>query len=226
MTKLTGGWVSNSPSRCQKTGEGSPHGGCMPRAFQCRDRFYFKAKRAGYPARSAYKIMELNERFGIFRPGHTVVDLGCAPGGWLKVGQERLAGRGILVGIDLLPVLFTLHPGSHFIQGDFLDPVHQQALRDLVPHGADWVLSDMSPQLSGIKFRDKYRSFELAQAALEFSLSVLKKGGGFIFKVFPGKELEDFRRDLKGHFEKVVTVLPEATRRSSTEIYIACVGKK
>lgn len=195
------------------------------RPFQRKDRFYFKAKKEGYPARSAYKLMELDERFGIFKKGRSVVDLGCAPGGWLKVAQERLGEKGILAGIDLLPIAFTTGPNTHFLQADFLAPESQAWLEEKIPHGADWILSDLSPNISGIKFRDEFQSYELCKMAFAFAQKNLKKGGGFLFKVFPGPELENLRKELKTHFEKIVTVIPEATRQSSSEIYVVCIGK-
>lgn len=192
------------------------------KSFIRKDRFYFKAKKEGYPARSAYKIIELNKRFGIFKPGRKIVDLGCAPGGWLMVAEEILAGKGTLVGIDLLPLHYTPLATTHFIQGDFTAPAERVKIKTLLKGQADWVLSDMSPDISGIAFRDTFQSTELAGSALEFVLEILKPQGGFLFKVFPGPELEDFRKQLARHFKKVRTVIPEATRQSSTEIYIVC----
>jgi 23S rRNA (uridine2552-2'-O)-methyltransferase len=192
------------------------------RPFERKDRFYFKAKSEGYPARSAYKIMELDDRYKIFKPGRRIVDLGCAPGGWMKVAQERMQNKGKLAGIDLLPIKFTLGPNSFFIEGDFLDISHQNQIKDFLGGKADWIICDMSPNISGVKFRDEFQSYELAMKALEFVLEVLKPGGGFLFKNFPGPEIEDLRKELKKHFSKLKTVVPEATRQSSTEIYIVC----
>lgn len=194
----------------------------MAKPFVRKDRFYFKAKEEGYPARSAYKIMELDDRFKIFKRGFTVVDLGCAPGGWLKVGLERLGDKGTLIGLDLLPIKISPNPRLHFIQGDFLESEMQQRILELSPHGANWVLSDMSPNISGIKFRDEFESYELCLKAFQFAQKILRHGGSFLFKVFPGPELEGLRKELKKKFKKIVTVLPEATRKSSTEIYIVC----
>lgn len=198
----------------------------MSKPFVRKDRFYFKAKKEGYPARSAYKIIELDRRCQIFKPGRKIVDLGCAPGGWLKVAQEKLAGKGMLVGIDLLPLKFTLSPRTHFIQGDFTERANQKKIISLLGGPADWVLSDMSPNISGIKFRDTFQSTELVNLALNFALEILKPDGGFLFKIFPGPELEDLRKLLATHFKKVRTVIPEATRQSSTEVYTVCQDRK
>lgn len=189
------------------------------RAFERKDRFYKLAKKQGYVARSAYKIMELDDRFGIFKMGNQVIDLGCAPGGWFQVAQERLK-KGVLIGIDLLPLQTAVMENTHFLQDDFTKTESRQWLKKKIGRGADWVISDMSPNISGIKFKDEFLSHELVNQALDFSLSALKPGGGFLCKIFPGMETKDFREKLKKNFEKVVTIVPEATRKSSSEIYM------
>ena len=136
--------------------------------FQRKDRFYFKAKEEGYPARSAYKIMELDDRFKIFKNKNVVVDLGCAPGGWLKVAQERLRDKGLVVGIDLLPLHFSPGPKTFFLQDDFTTSASQEWLAGKIPHGADWILSDMSPNASGQPSVDHLRIMTLVEAAFEF----------------------------------------------------------
>lgn len=195
------------------------------RPFERKDRFYKLAKKQGYVARSAYKIMELDDRFGIFKTGNQVIDLGCAPGGWFQVAQERLK-KGVLIGIDLLPLQATLTENTYFLQDDFTKIESQQWLKEKINHGADWVISDMSPNISGIKFKDEFLSYELVNLALDFSFSILKSGGSFLCKIFPGMETQEFRKKLKDHFEKTVTVIPEATRKSSSEIYVVGIKLK
>lgn len=194
----------------------------MPKhTFDRKDRFYLRAKKEGYPARSAYKIMELDDQFKIFKRENIVVDLGCAPGGWLKVGEERLKGKGILVGIDLLPLQFTPQSSTHFLKGDFTDSKNQKWIEEIVPtKHVDWVISDLSPNISGVAFRDQCESVRLCQIALNFSLGVLKKGGSFLCKVFPGAEITELRNKIKLNFKTLKTIIPEATRKSSTEIYL------
>jgi len=196
------------------------------RPFQRKDRFYQKAKTEGYPARSAYKIMELDDRFKIFKQGTTVVDLGCAPGGWLKVAEERLGGNGTLVGIDLLPLQFSPRPKTKFLQDDFTKEESREWIKSQMKGAGDWILSDLSPNISGIKFRDTYESANLCQLALEFARDTLNPGGNFLCKAFPGQEVEEFRKEIKKFFKKIVTVVPEATRRSSSEIYLICLELK
>lgn len=216
----------------------------MPKhKFERKDRFYLKAKKEGYPARSAYKIMEFDDQFKIFKPGNVVIDLGCAPGGWLKVGEERMKDRGVLIGIDLLPLKFTPKKETIFIQGDFTDPKNQKILQHVPspPGGegrprvagrgeggtpfADWVISDLSPNISGIAFRDQAASVELCMIALRFALNVLKPGGGFLCKVFPGAEITELRQEIKKHFKTLKTIIPDATRKSSTEVYLVGLNR-
>ncbi|MBU0506566.1 MAG: RlmE family RNA methyltransferase [bacterium] len=190
------------------------------KSFDRKDRFYHKAKKEGYPARSAYKIVELSQKYNIFKKGNTVIDLGAAPGGWFKVGLDSLKGNGKLIGIDLLPLNLATPQNAFFLQADFTENTTQDWLKEQCPQGAHWVISDLSPNITGIKFKDTCASYELATMALNFARSVLKLRGGFLCKVFPGGELEALKKDIKSSFKQVKIVIPEATRKSSTEIYI------
>lgn len=189
--------------------------------YNRKDRFYQKAKEEGFVARSAYKLIELDRRFGILKPGSRIVDLGCAPGGWLQVAEKKSAK---IVGIDLLPLKYKPTPSVTFIQGDFLEPANQAKTREALAGEATWVLSDLSPNLSGIKFADIGQSLDLSCAVLEFSRTVLKKGGGLVIKIFPGEELGAFRKELALSFRKTDTFIPEATRSTSNEIYLVSIG--
>ena len=198
-----------------------------------KDRFYQKAKKEGYPSRSAYKLIEINRRFGILKPGAKIVDPGSAPGGWLKVAEEKMKAskvegqksKGVqIVGIDLLPLQYQPGKNVTFIPGDFTDPANQQKVYDALEGKADWVLSDLSPNLSGIRFRDTGASAELCDTALNFASRVLRGGGGLVVKIFPGVELGEFKKKLKKNFSRVSTFIPEATRKTSTEIYLVGSG--
>lgn len=189
--------------------------------YNRKDHFYNKAKKEGYPARSAYKLLEMDKQFGILKPGGKIIDLGCAPGGWLKVIEESPVSSNI-IGIDLLPLQYPPSPTTHFIQGDFADPQNQQKIKELLGGLADWILSDMSPNLSGIKFKDNQASLELCEQAFSFAQGCLKKGGGLIIKIFPGSEFEKFIKELKKCFKNVSFYEPEATRNTSREIYVVC----
>lgn len=185
-------------------------------AYDRKDHFYQKAKSEGYPARSAYKLLEMDKKFGILRPGTKIVDLGSAPGGWLKVAEEKTQN---IIGIDLLPLQYNQKPTTIFIKGDFLHPENQQKMIRALGGKAHWVLSDLSPNLSGIKFKDTLASIELCKAALEFSKKILAGGGSLVMKVFPGPELHLFQKELQSSFKKTTFFIPEATRKTSDEIY-------
>jgi 23S rRNA (uridine2552-2'-O)-methyltransferase len=197
--------------------------------YDRKDHFYHKAKKEGYPARSAYKLLELDKRFKILKAGTKIVDLGCAPGGWLKVIEEKLLKSATsetqtVIGIDLLPLQFTPKKGILFIQGNFLEEENQQKIISTLGGKAEWILSDMSPNLSGVKFRDLEASLELCRAAFTFSQKILKGGGGLIVKIFPGPESALFQKELKKSFKKISTVVPESTRSTSNEVYLVAEG--
>lgn len=187
------------------------------------DPYVQRSKREGYRSRSAYKLLEIDERDKLLKPGMVVVDLGAAPGGWSQVLAKRAGAKGFVVAIDLLemgPI-----PGVTFIQGDFgnargLDAVSMA----LGGRPADLVLSDLSPNLSGIAFTDQARSMALAEAAFEFAIRHLKPGGAFLVKVFQGVGYEEFLRPVRMAFDKVVVRKPAASRGESAELYLLARG--
>lgn len=185
-----------------------------------KDSFYKKAKREGYRSRAAYKLLQLHERYGVFRDGDVVVDLGAAPGGWSQVATE-LAPRGRLVGIDLQPV--EPLAGAEFVRGDFTRPETFERLRALVGM-ATVVLSDMSPNISGNYGLDHARSVHLCEQALEFASAVLKEGGVFIVKVFEGEMIDEFVGSVRKRFSSVKLHHPPASRSSSSEVYVIAKG--
>lgn len=183
------------------------------------DPFVKQAEKAGYRARSAFKLIEINARDHLVRPGARVVDLGCAPGGWCQVVAERLKGQGLILGIDLLP----MEPleGVRFVLGDFADDgVLGQLLEALGQHPVDLVISDMAPNITGVAHADQARSYALAELAADFALRVLRPDGAFLVKVFQGAGFEDYFRLLQSHFKKVVTRKPKASRDESREVYL------
>jgi 23S rRNA (uridine2552-2'-O)-methyltransferase len=195
-------------------------------AFKRKDHFYRRAKEEGKASRAVYKLAELQRRFGLIHKGDTVIDLGCAPGGWMQELAPMVGPKGKVVGIDILPIKISLPGQCHFIQGDMGDDVSLEELREAAGGKVSAVLSDMSPNLSGIAFADAYRSYELALAALEFTRGILKPGGNFVVKIFPGEEFADYVKELKGSFGSVKTVAPDATRKTSPERYLVAKGFK
>lgn len=193
-------------------------------SYERKDHFYRKAKREGKVSRAAYKIEELNQRFGIIKKNDVVLDLGAAPGGWLKETSRFVGERGRVIGIDLLPIKTHLPPNCAFILGDLSETGSQKKLADFVKGKVDVVLSDMSPNLSGVAFADAYRSYELALLAFEICKILLREGGNFVLKIFPGNEFSEYMKILRKNFFEATVVVPKSTRKTSSERYV--VAKK
>jgi len=189
------------------------------------DFFVKQAKKEGYSSRAAYKLIEIAERDNLLAPGMTVVDLGAAPGGWSQVVAEKLGGRGKVIALDLLEMAPL--PGVIFIQGDFREPlVLAELKKNLGNHAPDLVISDMSPNISGISVVDQARGMHLAELALEFAADQLNSGGNFLVKVFQGADFEGFLRTMRASFSRVITRKPEASRGRSSEMYLLGLGKR
>jgi 23S rRNA (uridine2552-2'-O)-methyltransferase len=187
------------------------------------DPYVQRSKREGYRSRSAYKLTEIDERDKLLRPGQVVVDLGAAPGGWSQVLAQRVGARGRVIAIDLL----EMEPvaGVTFIQGDFGSDRGLEAVQAALEGGrADLVLSDMSPNLSGIAVSDQARSMHVAEIARDFALLHLKPEGAFLVKIFQGAGYDDYLRSLRQAFRKVVVRKPAASRDESAEQYLLARG--
>ncbi len=186
------------------------------------DPFVQLAQKDGYRSRAAYKLLEIDAKDRLLKPGTLVVDLGATPGGWSQVA----AAKGCrVIALDLLP----LHPipGVEFIQGDFREEAVLQQLENVVqgqPVGL--VISDMAPNISGIASADQARAMYLAELALEFAVEHLKPDGSFLVKVFQGTGFEDFLKLMRSRFAKVSTRKPKASRDRSSEVYLLGTGKK
>jgi 23S rRNA (uridine2552-2'-O)-methyltransferase len=191
-------------------------------ARQLNDPFVAEAKAKGYRARAAFKLTEIDDRIHVLRRGAKVIDLGCAPGGWLQVAIER--GVTDIVGIDLLPV--DPAPPAQIVQGDFTEPGMGERLIGMLGGAPDVVLTDMAPNTVGHKQTDHLRIVGLIEAALEFSLQTLKPGGAFIAKAFQGGETSDLIKTLREHFTEVKNVKPKASRADSSEIFLVATGFK
>jgi 23S rRNA (uridine2552-2'-O)-methyltransferase len=177
----------------------------------------------GYRSRAAYKLLEIDARDHLFRPGQLVVDLGCAPGGWCQVAAQRLRGQGAIVGIDLLDMVGLNH--VTFLRGDFTETaVLDQLSAVLKGRRADLVLSDMAPNITGVAVADQARAYHLAELALDFAAQWLKPDGAFLVKVFQGAGFEDYLRSLRANFRNVATRKPKASRDASREVYLLARG--
>ncbi|WP_136600665.1 23S rRNA (uridine(2552)-2'-O)-methyltransferase [Salinigranum halophilum] len=193
----------------------------MPR----KDEYYNRAKQEGYRARSAYKLKQLDRDAGLFGPGNTVVDLGAAPGGWLQVAAEAVGPQGRVVGVDLQRIRpLDDHDNVETVRGDMTDEETRARITDLVgEEGADVVISDMAPNMTGEYSLDHARSVHLARQAFETALAVLATGGDLAVKVFDGPDVADLRSEMNAEFQYVRSIRPAASRDASSEQYL--VGK-
>lgn len=183
------------------------------------DPYVKKAQMDGYRSRAAYKLLEIDARDRLLKPGMTVVDLGAAPGSWCQVVAQRAKGQGRALAIDLLPVAPL--PGVESLEGDFTEAAALAWLEARLGDGrVDLVLSDMAPNISGVGLRDQARHYELCELALDFAVRWLKPDGAFLVKVFQGVGFEDFRRAMQAAFEQVVIRKPDASRDRSSEVYL------
>ena len=187
--------------------------------------FYVKqAKKEGYRSRAAYKLMEISERENLLKLGMTVVDLGATPGGWSQVAANKVGLSGRVFSLDVLEMRPL--PSVIFIQGDFEEESTLTELRkSLGERPVDLVISDMSPNITGIAISDQARCMYLAELALEFSMAQLNSDGNFLVKVFQGSGFEQFMKAMRMSFKKVVTRKPKASRGRSNEIYLLGLKK-
>lgn len=188
------------------------------------DPYVQRAQKEGYRSRAAYKLMELDERDNLIKPGMVVVDLGATPGGWCQVVAKKMGMHGRIIALDLLPLQPL--PRVEFIQGDFReDSVLAQLEKMLDGRQIGLVMSDMAPNISGVSTMDQARAMYLAELALDFAAKHLAPGGSFVVKIFQGVGFEDYLKLARGHFEKVVTRKPKASRDRSSEQYLVGLGK-
>lgn len=188
------------------------------------DEFVKQAQRDGYRSRAAYKLLEINERDRLIRPGLSIVDLGAAPGGWCQVARRLMGSKGQIIGLDLLQI--EPIEGVDLIQGDFtenqvLDTLQQR----LGGGGVDLLLSDMAPNVTGLNSVDQPRAMYLCELAVDFARNQLRMGGSMVIKVFQGEGFDPLIRDMRRLFGKVVTRKPRASRPQSREVYLVGTGR-
>jgi 23S rRNA (uridine2552-2'-O)-methyltransferase len=187
---------------------------------QINDPFSAEARAQGYRSRAAFKLSEIDDRFKLIRKGSKVIDLGCAPGGWVQIAIQRGASR--VIGIDLLPV--DPLPPAEMVQMDFTDPAAAPLLMEMLGGQPDLVLSDMAPNTVGHRETDHLRIIGLIELAADFATSVLKPGGSFVAKAFQGGETATIMAALKKRFNRVQNVKPKASRADSSEVFLVATG--
>jgi 23S rRNA (uridine2552-2'-O)-methyltransferase len=208
-----------------KTAKGRPVGSKLWLERQLNDPYVARARTEGYRSRAAYKLIEIDDKHHVLKPGAKVVDLGAAPGGWAQVAAKRVRsgeGRGRVVGIDLLAM--PPIPGVEFMQLDFLNPAAPDKLKAVLDGPADVVLSDMAANATGHRPTDHLKIMALVELAAEFAQEVLKPGGAFLAKVIQGGTEAKLLAELKRDFATVKHVKPPASRPDSAELYLLATG--
>ena len=186
---------------------------------QERDPYVQRARREGWRSRAVFKLEQIDTKERLLRPGMVCVDLGAAPGGWSQYVSQKLDGKARIVAVDLLPM--DALPDVEFIQGDFReDEIYDRLLESVGEAGADLVLSDMAPNISGTKAVDQPRSMYLVELALDLARRVLKPGGSLVCKVFQGEGFDEFVREVRNSFGRVRVIKPVASRSGSREVYL------
>jgi 23S rRNA (uridine2552-2'-O)-methyltransferase len=195
----------------------------LPKAWvreRKREYYYRKAKEEKFRSRAAYKLLQTVEKHQFIKPGDVLVDLGAAPGGWTQASLRLVGSEGFVLGVDLKSMEPIDQPNVCTVIGDITDSQIIQHIKELLPRPADVVISDVSPNVSGIWELDHARQIDLARRSLEVAISILKPKGNFFVKVFQGDMLNDFVKEVKRHFGFVKLVKPKASRAKSAELYV------
>ena len=189
------------------------------RERQERDPYVLQARKDGWRSRAVYKLEQIDQKERLLKPDMVCVDLGSSPGSWSQYVTEKLKGKARIIAVDLLPM--DSLPDVEFVQGDFQDDeVFEQLLQAVGEGGADLVMSDIAPNITGTKAVDQPRSMYLVELALDMARQVLKPRGNFVCKVFQGEGFDEFVRDARNSFERVRVIKPKASRAGSREVYL------
>ncbi len=201
----------------------------MPKAW-IRERkneyYYKKAKEENYRSRSTYKLIQTNEKYGFIRLRDVVVDLGAAPGGWIQAARKMTGKHGFVLGVDLKPIEPFTQEYVRTIIGDLTEPGIVEEILSFLPRRADVVLSDAAPNVTGVWEVDHARQIDLASKALDIAIQILRPNGTFFVKLFEGDLMNEFVQTVKGLFEEVKIVKPQASRAKSSEMYLLALGLK
>lgn len=195
----------------------------MPKAWiqdRKRDYYYKKAKEEKYRSRASYKLIQAVKKYDFIKYGDVVIDLGAAPGGWIQVAKRIIGNKGFILGVDLKPIEPFPQSYVRTIVSDMTERETLEQILELLPRKADVVISDASPNISGIWEVDHARQIDLAQQAMEISYETLRSHGNFFVKAFQGDLLDDFIQKMRKHFQTVKVIKPEASRAKSSEIFL------
>jgi 23S rRNA (uridine2552-2'-O)-methyltransferase len=195
----------------------------LPKAWvreRQRDYYYRKSKEENYRSRAAYKLLETAKKYRFIKSGNVVVDLGAAPGGWMQAARKIVGDKGFVLGVDIRFIEPLGFPNVQALTGDITDSQIMDSIRGLLPRRADVVVSDVSPNISGVWELDHARQMDLAQRSLLIATTIMKAGGNFFVKVFQGDMLNNFVKEVKQHFGFVKLVKPRASRAKSAEIFV------
>ena len=201
----------------------------MPKAWikaHKREYYYRKAKEEKYRSRASYKLLQVMEKYQFIKLGDVVVDLGAAPGGWMQVARKTVGNKGFVLGIDINPIQPFETQNFQTILGDIMDSQMIEQIKECLPRQADVVISDVSPNISGIWEVDNARQIDLAKRSLEIAVSILKPNGNFLGKIFQGEMTEAFVKKVKQYFTFVKSVKPKASRPKSAELYVLAMNLK
>jgi 23S rRNA (uridine2552-2'-O)-methyltransferase len=201
----------------------------LPKAWvreRKKDYYYRKAKEEQFRSRAAYKLLEVVERYGLIKLGDVVVDLGAAPGGWMQAALKVVGESGFVLGLDVREIESLEAENTRSIILDIDDQRAVETIREFLPREADVVLSDVSPNISGVWEVDHARQIDLARRSLQIASSILKPGGGLFVKVFQGDLLDDFVLDMRRRFELMRLIKPAASRKKSSELFVLGLRKR
>ncbi|MCL1966203.1 MAG: RlmE family RNA methyltransferase [Candidatus Bathyarchaeota archaeon] len=201
----------------------------MPKAWireRKNEHYYKKAKAENYRSRATYKLVQVNEKYGFIKLHSVVVDLGAAPGGWVQAARKMVGRHGFILGVDLKPIEPFPQAYVRTIIGDLTDPDIAQQILSFLPRRPDTVMSDAAPNVTGVWEVDHALQIDLASKALDVTLQILRPNGNFFVKLFQGDLMDEFVQTVKGHFDEVKFVKPDASRAKSSEMYLLALGLK
>jgi len=201
----------------------------LPKAWireRKNEHYYKKAKAENYRSRATYKLVQVNEKYGFIKLHSVVVDLGAAPGGWVQAARKMVGRHGFILGVDLKPIEPFPQAYVRTIIGDLTDPDIAQQILSFLPRRPDTVMSDAAPNVTGVWEVDHALQIDLASKALDVTLQILRPNGNFFVKLFQGDLMDEFVQTVKGHFDEVKFVKPDASRAKSSEMYLLALGLK